>query len=318
VTTNEALEQRLRSMFDFPVTDGIRAKIDERAAAVVGRPASVRRSRPLRLRRAVLLAVAATMLIGAGTIASTLFGQLLFTPGWQTAWDRSVSIGLEQAVDGNAIRLERGYADSTMVLLGWQGSLPSGEPGVEAMGRLTDAAGREYRPGDGAGTDEVPGGITLATFEPLQPLPDGGTEFTLSFGDTATFTFTLPVHGGTQLAIGATSSASNFAITLDEFRTSPTNLLSYVSLERLPGAPSGEAWAPIGHLEFNGRRISLSSMRDDETGHLVISAVEGVDDPAGHWRLVFDELVGHNGQWPDNQQIRISGSWVFEFDVPSP
>jgi hypothetical protein len=126
----------------------------------------------------------------------------------------------------------------------------------------------------------------------------------------------LAVAGGTQAAIGGVAIASDVAVTLDEFRASGSSLLAYLSIEVLPEAPQGEAWTPIGHLEFDGRRIDLAAVRDGEDGTLIASAVEGLDDPAGDWKLVIDELVGHNGQWPENEQIRISGPWVFEFEVP--
>lgn len=317
MATSEALEQRLQSMFDFPMTDGIRHEINDRVAAVVASDSLPAQTSPRRpLRRAALLAVAATMLIGAGTIASTLFGQLLFTPGWQTAWDRSVSIGLEQTVDGNVIRLERGYADSNQVVLGWSGTVPVELPGADRIWRLTDAAGHSYLPTVAAGTDEVPDGITIAAFDAVDALPGGAMEFKLSLADDVEFKFSLPVEGGSQIAIGGTTTASEFAITLDEFRAGRTSLLAYVTLDPLEGAPNGEAWTTVGHIEFEGESINAGGGRVAEDGRLIISTVQGVDDASGHWSLVIDELVGHDGQWPDNHQIRVSGPWVFEFDIP--
>lgn len=140
------------------------------------------------------------------------------------------------------------------------------------------------------------GGVTLGTFIPVESLPPGDTTFTFSLADEVSFSFTLPVLGGTDVAIGGTVIASDFAITLEEFRAGRSSLLAYLSLEALQGAPEGEAWAPIGHLEIDGRRINLSAVRDDEDGRLIASAVEGVENADGTWKLVIDELVGHNGQ----------------------
>lgn len=317
MATNEAIEQRLASTLGAPLPAGLRERIDERVNRTVAAAPAVQRVPPMRsMPRAAGLAGAAVLLVAAGTIASDLFGQILFLPGWETAWERSVEIGQEVTVDGQTIRLERGYADSTQVVLGWTGTLPEGIPGGEGSSRLTDAAGREYRTSDGAGTDAVPGGVTLGTFLPVESLPAGDTTFTFSLADEVSFTFTLPVLGGTDVAIGGTVIASDFAITLEEFRAGRSSLLAYLSLEALQGAPDGEAWAPIGHLEIDGRSINLSAIRDDEDGRLIASAVEGVENADGTWRLVIDELVGHNGQWPGNEQIRVSGPWVFEFEVP--
>lgn len=317
MTTNDAIEQRLVSILEAPLSAGLRERIDERVnRAVAAEPAERRVPLMHSMRRAAGLAGAAVLLVAAGTIASDLFGQILFLPGWETAWERSVEIGQEVTVDGQTLRLERGYADSTQVVLGWTGTLPEGTPGGEGSSRLTDAAGREYRTADAAGTDAVPGGVTLGTFQPVDPLPAGETQFTLSLADDVSFTFTLAVEGGTQVSIGGVAMASDFAITLDELRASRTSLLVYLSIEALPGALQGEAWTPIGHLEFGGRSIDLAAIRDSEDGTLIASAVEGIDEPAGDWKLVIDELVGHNGRWPENEQIRISGPWIFEFEVP--
>lgn len=317
MTTNETLEQRLASIFDAPLSPELRDHIRDRIAHTVlqepmSRPAPVRRS----LGRATVLALTAVLVVAAGTIASDLFGGILFQPGWESAWQDSIEIGQERTVDGHVIRLERGYADSNQVVLGWTGTLPDGFPGAHGPGRLTDAAGREYRPSDGAGTDAVAGGVTLGTFLPVESLPAGDTMFTFSLADEVSFTFTLPVIGGSDVAIGGTVIASDFAVTLEEFRAGRSSLLAYLSLEALQGAPDGEAWSPIGHLEFDGRRINLSAIRDDEDGRLIASAVEGVENATGTWKVVIDELVGHNGQWPANEQIRVSGPWVFEFEVP--
>jgi hypothetical protein len=317
VTTSEAIEQRLASILGAPLSPELRERIDERVNRAVAIEPAERRVSPMRrMRRAAALAGAAALLVAAGTLASDLFGQLLFQPGWGTAWERSAEIGQEVTVDGQTIRLERGYADSTQVVLGWTGTLPEGIPDGERSSQLSDAEGREYRTSDAAGTDEVPGGVTIGTFQPLDPLPAGDTEFTLWLADDVSFTFTLAVEGGTQTVIGVAANASAFDVTLVEFRAGRSSLLVYLSIEALPEAPQGEAWTPIGHLEFGGRSISLAAIRDGEDGTLIASAVEGFDDPAGDWKLVIDELVGHNGQWPENEQIRISGPWVFEFAVP--
>jgi hypothetical protein len=317
VTTNESIETRLASIFDAPLSPELReshprphrphclARANEPAGS--GEAIAWPRDHPRDGRRA------------GGRCRSDRLGSVRrhpFQPGWETAWEHSVEIGQERTVEGQVIRLERGYADSNQVVLGWTGTLPEGTPGSDSAGRLTDEAGRNYRPSDGAGTDAVPGGVTLGTFLPTEPLPAGDIVFTLSLADGVSFNFTLPVTGGTEVAIGGTVIASDFAVTLEEFRAGRSSLLAYLSLEALQGAPDGEAWTPIGHLEIDGRRINLSAIRDDQDGRLIASAVEGVENSAGTWKVVIDELVGHNAQWPDNEQIRVSGPWVFEFQVP--
>lgn len=315
MTTNETIEQRLTAIFDRPLAPHALAQIDSRFERIGDAAVDHYRGRlPRPLRRAGLLGAAAALLLAAATVAADLFGGLLFTPGWETAWESSVEIGQEQTVGGQVVRLERGYADIAQVVLGWTGAPPD-DASVTPV--LTDGADRQYVVTDGAGTDVISGGVTLGTFRPAEPLPSGETEFTLSFGNDATFTFILPVHGGAAVAIGSRSVASGFAITLDEFTASPTTLLTTLSIDAQEGAPNGESWAPIGYLEFDGRRINLAAIRDDEDGKIVGAAVEGVADPAGPWKLVIDELVGHNGRWPDNEQIRIAGPWEFTFEVPS-
>lgn len=316
MTTTDRIGQRLTSIFDAPLSPELKDRIDARVGRVVQqeparRPAPAMRS----LRRAALLAVAAVMAVGAGTIASDLFGGILFKPGWQTAWQNSIPIDQERRVDGHVIRLERGYADSTQVVLGWMGMLPDGMSRRPGAGHLTDDAGRAYRPSDGAGTDVTRGGATISTFVPVEALPAGETTFTFTLADQVTFTFTLPVVGGTDVRIGGTVIASDVAVTLREFRAGRTSLLAELSLELLQGAPDGESWVPIGHVEFGGRRMDLPAVREGEDGALLATAVEGVENAEGTWRVVIDELVGHDGGWPDNNQIRIRGPWVFEFEL---
>jgi hypothetical protein len=114
------------------------------------------------------------MLVSVAAFGFELFTRILFLPGSQVAWQRSVEIGLEEPVDGGAVRLERGYADANQVVIGWSSTLDRaenlfGEGGIET---LTDAAGGSYVISDGAGDETVDGGtINILTFTPVDPLP---------------------------------------------------------------------------------------------------------------------------------------------------
>ncbi len=319
--TSERLEQQLDRVYGATLSATLAQEVDARVFAAVTDPSVISRGSALgRVRRAVLLAVAAAMLVSVAAFGFELFTRILFLPGWQVAWQRSVEIGLEEPVDGGAVRLERGYADANQVVIGWSSTLDraenlSGDGGIET---LTDAAGGRYVISDGAGDEIVDGGtINILTFTPVDPLPAGDTTYTLSFLAGPAFTFTLPVVGGTTVSPNLEAVAGGFGLTLTEFRAAPSRVIGTLTLNTLADAPDGESWSPIVHLEHDGPGgVIGTGIRTRDDGTIEVFGVAGVDDASGHWTLTITELVGHDGGWPDNQQIRVDGPWVFEFDVP--
>jgi len=321
--TSERLEQQLDRVYGATLSARLAQEVDARVFAAVTNPPfiSERSALPRRVRRAALLAVAAAMLVSVAAFGFELFTRILFLPGWQIAWQRSVEIGMEVPVDGGAVRLERGYADANQVVIGWSSTVDdrsenlSGEGGIET---LTDAAGRSYTTSDGAGDETVDGGtIDILTFTPVDPLPAGDTTYTLSFPAGPAFTFILPVVGGTTVSPNLEAVAGGFGLTLTEFRAAPSRVIGTLTLETLADAPDGESWSPIVHLEHDGPGgVIGTGIRTHDDGTIEVFGVAGVDDASGHWTLTITELVGHDGGWPDNQQIRVDGPWVFEFDVP--
>jgi len=319
--TSERLEQQLGRVYGATLSATLAQEVDARVFAAVTDPSVISKGSALRrVRRAVLLAVAAAMLVSVAAFGFELFTRILFLPGWQVAWQRSVEIGLEEPVDGGAVRLERGYADANQVVIGWSSTLDraenlSGDGGIET---LTDAAGGRYVISDGAGDEIVDGGtINILTFTPVDPLPAGDTTYTLSFLAGPAFTFTLPVVGGTTVSPNLEAVAGGFGLTLTEFRAAPSRVIGTLTLNTLADAPDGESWSPIVHLEHDGPGgVIGTGIRTRDDGTIEVFGVAGVDDASGHWTLTITELVGHDGGWPDNQQIRVDGPWVFEFDVP--
>lgn len=319
--TSEQLEQQLDRVYGATLSATLAEAVDARVFAAVTNPLVIsKRSALGRVRWAVLLAVAAAMLVSVAALGFELFTRILFLPGWQVAWQRSVEIGVEEPVDGGAVRLERGYADANQVVIGWSSTLDraenlSGDGGIET---LTDAAGRNYTIADGAGDETVDGGtINILTFTPVDPPPAGDTTYTLSFPAGPAFTFTLPVVGGTTVSPNLEAVAGGFSLTLTEFRAAPSRVIGALTLRTLADAPDGESWSPIVHLEHDGPGgVIGTGIRTHDVGTIEVFGVAGVDDASGHWTLTITELVGHDGGWPDNQQIRVDGPWVFEFDVP--
>lgn len=319
MTMSESIEQRLVRIFDRPVPDHLRRQINERLTAVQAETtASTGRSGWRSLRRATVLALAAAITLAAAAIGFELFGQILFQPGWKVAWERSTEIGQQAVIGGETVRLERGYADATQVLIGW--TTTAADPAALTHDdhgpiSLTDAAGRPYLMNAGSGTDTVDGTVNVMTFLPLEALTASENEFTLQFPDGVSFAFSLPVTAGTVASLDGAATAADFTLHVSEFRATPTGLGVYLSIDALPGAPVGETWVVIGHLEHDGQSFPISWVQDLEDGRQLASVVSGIEDAAGRWTLTVDELVGHNGAWPDNQQIRVSGPWVIEFEV---
>jgi hypothetical protein len=192
MTVHDETELRLRRAVAVnPSDEGLRW-LDERLAAIVAQPASLRRRR-VPSRRAFLrpLALAAAFVLLTGTVVATM-GLLDRTvessgvPAWRTAWNRGEVLNLRQTDRGVTVVLERAYVDLNQVMVGFtvDGLAPApasggGEPGpIEWTAQLRDPTGRpaeEWATGTLAmGVEETNLSAVLQTWDGA-PAPVAGT-----------------------------------------------------------------------------------------------------------------------------------------------
>ncbi len=304
-----------------------------RSAAGRGRRARVRR------RAGVVALLAATFVIGGAT--GSLQGLYLFLAGpFDVPWHRGVEIGASQVIDGYRVTIDRAYGDATRLALAISvvdERERSGTTELAAMATIvTDEAG-EYTSGGGA--ESRPDGSYAAASvvwkQPsILPMPAGPrwihvvVPFIEVRDDTVpppnadavgwnpwhrhagpwTFDFELAVDGGTAIMPDAVSD-------IDGVRVAVTRLIAAPSVVRVEFRIDGNlppgSWSPVGEIRHDGRHLrfvygDLTPSPDHTVAFLTDG---GVNDPAGEWTVVIEELVGDDG-------TRLPGPWVLRFDGP--
>jgi hypothetical protein len=327
VTTTDGIERRLERLFAYPLATPRAERIDERIRWLSnGNVAkrSIRQWFARRLGRPALLAAALTVALAAAAIGSlTLLERVAFDAegwGYQIAWERGTPIGIIVETEAGKLTIDRGYADANRVIL----ALVSSDLDGPRATRLTDAAGREYRPFGGPGYTEVTGEhAELMAWDAPEPIPAGDLTFTVSSHDAAgpnawSAQFVLPVQGGLAVLPEQTIERDGTAVTLHSVSISATAVHAEVTY-----APPSEdrSWVAAG-LTFTvngqdpfgspGWNESLLS-EDDEAGRHILTMGVGTEDWAGEWKLRIGELVGFDEV---GEQDRIPGPWEFSFTVP--
>lgn len=277
-----------------------------------------------RLGRPALLAAGLTLALAAATIGSlTLLERVAHEAegwGYQIAWERAVPIGITIETEAGELTVDRGYADTNRVILALVGSDPDGPHAT----RLTDAAGREYRPFGGPGYAELTGEHAfLMAWDAPEPLPAGELTFTVSSHDAAgadawSAEFVLPVQEGGAVLPEQTVEHDGTAVTLHSVSISPTAVHAEVTYVPPAGDRSWVAanvsYTQNGRNPFGNAAQGESLLSDeDEAGRHVLTMGVGVDEWAGEWKLRIGELVGFD---EEGGEIRISGPWEFTFSVP--
>lgn len=327
MTTTDSLERRLQRIFSYPLAAPEAAHIDDRVHGLSKGDVAPARSRNWTVRRfgrPALLAAALTLALAAAAIGSlTLLERVAHEAegwGYQIAWERSVPIGITVETEAGELTIDRGYADTNRVILALVGSDPDGPHAT----RLTDAAGREYRPFGGPGYAELTGEhAELMAWDAPEPLPAGDLTFTVSSHDAVgadawSAEFVLPVQGGMTVLPEQTVGHDGTVVTLHSVTISPTAVHAEVSY----GPPAGDrSWVAAyvsytlnGRNPFNNAAQNESLLKeDDEAGRHILTMGVGTEEWAGDWKLRIGELVGFDEV---GDQVRISGPWEFTFSVP--
>jgi hypothetical protein len=329
VTTNDSLERRLERIFAYPLNTPEAGHIDARVDGLSkGGPAPARSRNGIRRRlgRPALIAAVLTFALAAATIGSlTLLERVAYDAagwGYQIAWDRGTPIGITVETDAGQLTIDRGYADANRVIL----ALVYADIDGPRATRLTDAAGREYRPFGGPGYTEVTGEhAELMAWDAPEPIPAGDLTFTVSSHDAVgpdawSAEFVLPVQGGVTALPEKTVEREGTSVTLHSVSISPTAVHAEVTY--LP--PDGDrSWVAAdlsltlnGANPFGGPAWGESLLNEgDEAGRHILTMGVGTEEWAGEWKLRIGELVGFDRDG-EGEQVRIPGPWEFTFSVP--
>ncbi|HYI67347.1 MAG TPA: hypothetical protein VEW95_10520 [Candidatus Limnocylindrales bacterium] len=329
MTTTDRLERRLQRIFAYPLDVLQVGQIDARVRALPETPLAPARSRGgigRRLGRPVFLAAALALALAAVTIGSlTLLERVAHDAegwGYRIAWDRGTPIGITVQTESGELTIDRGYADANRVIL----ALVYADLDGPRAQRLTDAAGREYRPFGGPGYTELTGEhAELMAWDAPEPIPTGDLTFTVSSHeemgpDAWSAEFVLPVQGGVTALPEETVEHEGTSVTLHSVSISPTAVHAEVTY--LP--PDGDRSWVAANLSFtlNGRDPFDSPAwgesllnEGDEAGRHILTMGVGTEEWSGEWKLRIGELVGFNRDG-EGEQVRISGPWEFTFSVP--
>ena len=345
----EKLEQQLENFFQEEVRRV--EPSDEwwnRAIAQVGE--QKRRSRwsilVPRTRLAWVLLPLVLLLIGGTVYGATSLVRELFQRLASDVENAGLAqeLDLSQTVDGVTVKLERAYADSNVILLGYTVSGPKSRYYTD-FGGLSTADGQEISPMMGLGT--VPGSsmvmgswpesqraAILAAFD-ASTIKGAPAEISLrleiSVTDTVIprenqasagpfiFDFALPFHAGKVIDVSQTVEALGIPITLERVVISPWAtqvIFSFASpydgitrpLIIASVEPAGGDAVNSG-LGKTGEEASIEYFIGDMTGE------------SGEWTVTVKELVfppesPTPGTHPASDTKRLAGPWVFRLQVP--
>jgi hypothetical protein len=254
-------------------------------------------------------------------------------------------LDLSQTVDGVTVKLERAYADSNVILLGYTVSGPKSRYYTD-FGGLSTADGQEISAMMGMGT--VPGSsLVMGSWPESQRAAiiaafDASTikgtpaeiclRLEISATDTAIsrenqayvgpfiFDFTLPFHAGTVVDVNQTVEASDIPITLERVIIS--------------------SWATQAIFSFNPpydnvktRPLIVASV--EPAGGDIVNSGLGKTKEEASAEYFNGDLTAHSGEWtvtvkelvfppesptpgthPASDTKRLAGPWVFRFQVP--
>lgn len=283
------------------------------------------------------------LLGGAVYGASSLIGELFqkVAPQIEEA-GLAQEMDLSQTIDGVTVSLERAYADSNVVLLGFTLSGPD-EKYQPELGKLSTADGQELPSMIGRGI--VPGSKAIlgnwqsselaawivtfdasslqGSFSELSLIFDTRTadfNFNIEGGNEANagifrFEFEVPFHAGKSIDVGQTVEAAGVPITLEQVS------ISHWGVSAVFQNPDDEDYVPIVSLTLpNHDQVNGSLIMHTETS-IVKYFTGDFTGQSGEWTVTVKELVfppesPTAGTHPASDTKRLTGPWVFHFDVP--
>jgi hypothetical protein len=234
---------------------------------------------------------------------------------------------LSQTINGITVSLERAYADSNVVMVGFRVSGPDARYQPE-VGKLLTADGQNLPGMIGVGSGSktimgdwnaselamiytfdtsflrnVPSELSLILEADIADLPIIGESKILA--GPFRFEFDVPLHGGKSIDIGQTIETTGVPVTLEQVMISPWGVRAVLQL------PDGDKYMPIVSLTLpNGDLVNGALIKHVEAS-IVQYSMGDFTGQVGEWTMVVSELVSS-----DTPQQRLAGPWVFRFDVP--
>jgi hypothetical protein len=293
----------------------------------------------------------ALLLIAGAVYGATTLVQQMFQQYATTVENAGLAseFNLSQTVDGVTVKLERAYADSNVVLLGFTVRGPENRYDLDyGNSRLTTSDGQNLPMSMGFAS--VPGGQTIlgqwpestkaAIIAAFDASPINGTPSSLNLklslqfrdspipGQTTSlagpfiFDFKVPFHAGETINVDQTSEAAGIPITLEQVVISPWGTRAVLTFYP-PYDDPRERPASISFLQPAGGEsitVAFEHMAEDRS---VEYFWENLTGQPGEWTVTVNELVffpGSSGQGvevhPSSDTKRLSGPWTFHFQVP--
>jgi len=292
----------------------------------------------------IMLVLVAGTVYGASSLIKELFQK--FAAGVETA-GLAQELDLSQTIDGVTIRLERAYADSNVVLLGL--TVSGAEQSYHTnIGTLTTDSGQTIPAMMGLGI--VPGSdMILGTWQPderiatitafdASGIKTAPTEINLTlktsvsdppsfiFGESQRsigpfiFNFNVPYHTGKVVDIGRTVEAAGVTMTMDSVVISPWATRAVFSFSP-PYDDREKKPIPIASIQPAGGYTVNSALGATQDASSVQYFIGDFTERAGEWTVTVKELVfppesPSAGTHPASETKRLTGPWVFRFQVP--
>ncbi|MDD5037765.1 MAG: DUF4179 domain-containing protein [Dehalococcoidales bacterium] len=287
----------------------------------------------------ILLLIGGTV-YGASSLVRELF-QRLATDVEKAGLAQELD--MSQTIDGVTVKLERAYADSNVILLGYTVSGPKSRYYTD-FGGLSTAEGQEISGMMGMGT--VPGSslilgswpesqraAIIAAFDASSvkgtpselslrletSVSDSPIDTQASVGPFS-FDFKLPFHAGKVINVNQTVEAAGITVTLEQVVISPWATQAVFSF-----SPPYD--------DIKSRPLTIASVQP--AGGDTISAALGKTKETASAEYFIGDLTGKSGEWtvtvkelvfppesptpgthPASDTKRLAGPWVFQFQVP--
>ncbi len=284
---------------------------------------------------------------GASSLISELFQR--FAPDVEVA-GLAQELDLSQTIDGVTVKLERVYADSNVVLVGFTVNGPGARYYADA-GKLSTADGQSLYPMIGMGV--VPGSdVILGSWAPSERVamitafdassvkraPSGlSLRLETSVADSVVpgedqtsvgpfiFDFKVPFHSGKVIHIGQTVEAAGVPITLEQIVISPWATRAVFSFSPPYDDRKNTPLLITSLKPAGGDSMKSSIGRVKETSSEQYFNGDFTGQP-GEWAVTVSELVfrepavkpgsQEGGTHPESDRKRLAGPWVFHFQVP--
>jgi hypothetical protein len=234
-------------------------------------------------------------------------------------------LDLSQTIDGVTVKLERVYADSNIVLLGYTVSGPHEQ--YFSLGGLSTLDGQNLLPMVVTGV--VPGSdVILGHWQPSERIAvistyDASTlkgtpsELSLILETTVMnspvtevttgpfrFEFNVPFHAGLTIDVGQNVEVDGVIITLEQVVISPWG--TRVVLQS-PNSDEDPLIVSLVPPDGNSVDSAFFTRRDASTMLYFTGDFTG---QSGEWTVNIGELIN------DTTNQRLTGHWVFHFDIP--